>query len=278
MRIGACGIRRRMPALLSMRVRRPANRGTRWAKKVSLSALLHGLDGRDAASSWSWSRMEHKDMKTDAALQLDVIAELKWEPSVNAANVGVEVKDGVVTLAGHVNTYAEKWDAERAAQRVVGVKAIAVEMDVRLSGSDIRSDADIARSASNVLEWATSVPKDSVQVKVEGGWITLSGEVAWEYQRQSAADSVRYLMGVTGISDQILITPQASSDAVRSDIEAALKRRVRNDSRRISVSVVGHEVTLAGSVQSWSDKDLANHSAWGTPGVRNVIDKMTVVY
>jgi osmotically-inducible protein OsmY len=217
-------------------------------------------------------------MKTDNALQLDVIAELKWEPSVNASNVGVEVKDGIVTLAGHVDSYGEKWDAERAAQRVAGVKAIAIEMDVRLSGPNKRTDADIARSATNVLEWTTSVPKDSVKIKVESGWITLSGEVEWEYQRQSAADGVRYLMGVTGISDQIVIKPKISSEAVRSDIEAALKRRAQKDSRQISVSVNGQEVTLGGSVHSWSEKDLANHSAWGTPGVRKVVDNMTVAY
>ena len=217
-------------------------------------------------------------MKTDNALQLDVIAELKWEPSVNASNVGVEVKDGIVTLAGHVDTYAEKWDAERAAQRVSGVKAIAVEMDVKLSGSNKRTDADIARSAINVLEWTTSVPKDTVKIKVEKGWLTLSGEVEWEYQRQSAADGVRYLMGATGISDQIVIKPKISTDAVRSDIEAAMKRRAQKDSRQISVSIDGHEVKLGGSVHSWAEKNLANHSAWGTPGVRNVVDNMTVAY
>jgi osmotically-inducible protein OsmY len=217
-------------------------------------------------------------MKTDNALQLDVIAELKWEPSVNASNVGVEVKDGIVTLAGHVDTYAEKWDAERAAQRVAGVKAIAVEMDVKLAGSDKRTDADIARAATNVLQWTTSVPQDSVKIKVEAGWLTLSGEVEWEYQRQSAADGVRYLMGVTGISDQIVIKPKISSQAVRADIEAALKRRAQKDSRQISVAIDGHEVTLGGSVHSWSEKNLANHSAWGTPGVRNVVDNMTVAY
>jgi osmotically-inducible protein OsmY len=222
--------------------------------------------------------MEIEHMKTDAALQMDVIAELKWEPSVNAANVGVEVKDGIVTLAGHVDTYAEKWDAERAALRVSGVKAIAVEMDVKLAGANKRTDTDIARSALSVLLWTTPVPPDSVQVKVENGWLTLSGEVEWEYQRQSAANSVRYLMGVTGISDQIVIKPKLSPAAIRTDIEAALKRRAQTDSRRISVAVNGHEVTLGGSVHSWSEKDLATHSAWGTPGVRNVVDKMTVAY
>ncbi len=217
-------------------------------------------------------------MKTDTALQLDVIAELKWEPSVNAANVGVEVKDGIVTLAGHVDTYAEKWDAERAAQRVAGVKAIAVEMDVKLSGTNQRTDADIARSATNVIAWTTSVPTDTVKIKVEAGWITLTGEVEWEYQRLAATNGVRYLMGVTGISDQIVIKPKVSKEAVRSDIEAALKRRAQKDSRQISVAVDGHVVTLGGSVHSWSEKDLATHSAWGTPGVRNVVDKMTVTY
>jgi osmotically-inducible protein OsmY len=217
-------------------------------------------------------------MKTDAALQLDVIAELKWEPSVNASQIGVEVNDGIVTLAGHVDTYAEKWDAERAAQRVSGVKAIAVEMDVKLSGLHQRTDADIALTAANALQWTTSVPQDSVKVKVEDGWLTLSGEVEWEYQRGAAADRVRSLMGVTGMSDQIAIRPKVSTAAVRSDIEAALLRRAQSDSRQIKVSVEGHEVTLGGSVHSWSEKDLANHSAWGTAGVRKVIDNLTVAY
>jgi osmotically-inducible protein OsmY len=216
-------------------------------------------------------------MKTDAALQLDVIAELKWEPSVNAAHIGVEAKDGVVTLAGHVDTYAEKWDAERAVPRVSGVRAIAVEMDVTLSGTNQRHDADIAQSATNVLLWTTSVPSDQIKLKVEGGWLTLTGEVEWEFQRQSAEDAVRYLMGVTGISDQISIKPRISSYAIRTDIEAALKRRARTDAQQISVSVEGHEVTLGGPVHSWAEKDLATHSAWSTPGVRNVVDNMTVV-
>ena len=127
-------------------------------------------------------------MKTDAQVQQDVIAELKWEPSINAAQIGVEVKDGIVTLAGHVSSYAEKWDAERAAQRVSGVKALAVEMDVKLPGSSKRNDADIARSAKDVLQWTTYLPKDRVKVMVEKGWITLSGDVDWEYQRRAAVE------------------------------------------------------------------------------------------
>jgi osmotically-inducible protein OsmY len=215
-------------------------------------------------------------MKTDAQVQQDVIAELKWEPSINAAQIGVEVKDGIVTLAGHVSSYAEKWDAERAAQRVSGVKALAVEIDVKLPGSSKRNDADIARSAKDVLQWMTYLPKDSVKVMVEDGWITLSGEVDWEYQRQAAAGGVRYLMGVTGVSDQIAVKPKVSLSAVKSDIEAALKRRATADAQKISVDVRGADVTLTGSVHSWSERDLARNAAWGTPGVRNVVDNITI--
>ena len=217
-------------------------------------------------------------MKTDIQLQQDVLAELKWEPSVHAAEIGVEVKDGIVTLAGHVSTYAEKWDAERAAQRVSGVKALAIEMDVKLSGSGKRTDADIAGSAENALQWITYLPKDSVKVMVEDGWITLSGEVDWEYQRQTAAGAVRYLVGVTGVSNQIAIKPKVSVSVVKSDIEAALKRRAQADAKKISVEVRGADVTLTGTVHSWSERDLARHSAWGTPGVRNVVDNITVAY
>jgi len=146
-------------------------------------------------------------MKTDAQIQQDVIEELKWEQSVNASQIGVEVNNGIVTLAGHVGSFAEKWDAERATQRVSGVKALAIEIDVTLPGSSHRNDVDIARSAENVLEWSTYLPRDHVKVMVEDGWITLTGEVDWEYQKQAVATGVRYLMGVKGISDNITIRP-----------------------------------------------------------------------
>ena len=217
-------------------------------------------------------------MKTDKQVQQDVIAELSWEPSVNAAQIGVEVKDGIVTLAGHVSSYAEKYNAERAAQRVSGVKALAIEMDVKLPGASKRDDADIARSAENALQWMTYAPKDAIKVMVEKGWITLSGEVDWEYQRRAAVDGVRYLMGVLGVSDNIAIKPKASISAVKSDIEAALKRRAKADAQNIAVEIHGSNVTLTGKVHSWSERDLATHSAWGTPGVRNVVNNMIVTY
>jgi osmotically-inducible protein OsmY len=212
-------------------------------------------------------------MKTDIQLQSDVIAELGWEPSIHSEAIGVEVKDGIVTLAGHVGTYAEKLEAERAAMRVFGVKALAVEIDVRLAGISARTDADIARTVENVLQWTTYLTKDLVKIKVEGGWVTLSGEVNWEYQRKAAVDAIRYLMGVKGVYDMIAIKP-----LVKADIEAALKRRAQKDSNSISVSVNGNDVTLSGSVHNWSDRDLATHTAWGTPGVRMVINNTTVTY
>ncbi len=217
-------------------------------------------------------------MKTDLELQQDVLAELKWEPSVNAAHIGVEVNQGTVTLAGHVDSYAEKRHAEIAAQRVAGIKGLAVELDVKLPGSSRRDDADIARSAQNVLQWQTLLPLDAVKARVEGGWITLSGEVEWEFQRRAAIDAVRYLMGVTGVSDDITIKPKVSLIAVKADIEAALKRRARADAQNISVHVDGAAVTLTGTVHSWPERDLARDSAWSTPGVRSVVNNITVAY
>ena len=217
-------------------------------------------------------------MKTDSQLQQDVSAELQWEPSVHAARIGVEVKDGVVTLAGQVDSYSEKWNAERAAQRVAGVKAMSTELKVHLTGLSKRTDADVAEAVENVLEWTSSLPAGAIKVMVEGGWVTLSGDVDWQYQRQAATDSVRYLMGVTGVSDQISIKPSVTATAVKSDIEAALKRTSIADAKKISVAVHGNDVTLSGTVHSWDERDTATNSAWGTPGVRNVVDMMTLAY
>jgi osmotically-inducible protein OsmY len=234
------------------------------------------IRGADSLSDEPRWRVRVK--KSDTQLQQDILAELKWEPSINAAEIGVEVKDGIVTLAGHVNTYAEKWDAERATQRVAGVKALAVEMDVKIEGMNNRTDADIARSAENVLQWTTYLTKDAVKIKVEKGWVTLTGEVEWQYQRQAATAAIRYLMGVTGVSDQITIKTKVSAPVIKSDIEAALKRRARQDAQDISVSVHGADVTLTGKVHSWSERELAHTSAWGTPGVRSVVDNTTMSY
>jgi osmotically-inducible protein OsmY len=216
-------------------------------------------------------------MKTDTQLQQDVLAELNWEPSVNAAQIGVEVKGGIVTLVGHVASYAEKWDAERAVQHVSGVKGLIVKVDVLLPESCRRNDDAIAKAAENILHWTTYLPKDSVKATVEHGWLTLAGDVDWDYQRQAASRAVRYLTGVTGISDKIVIKPEVSVNAVRADIEAALQRRARDDAQNITVEVRGAEVRLSGTAHSWSERELARHSAWSIPGVRNVLDGITVV-
>lgn len=216
-------------------------------------------------------------MKTDAILQKDVIAELDWDPAVNATQIGVEVADGIVTLAGHVGSYTEKWHAERAAKRVLGVKGLAIEIDVALPGSSKRNDIDIARSAENILQWMTYLPKDYVKVMVESGWLTLSGDVAWDYQREAAEVAVHHLMGVTGVSNQITLRPRVSVNALETDIETALKRRAKANAPSICVEIRGTDVILSGTVHSLSERDLAKHSAWSTPGVRNVTNNIIVV-
>lgn len=215
-------------------------------------------------------------MKTDSELQKDVVAELEWEPSVNAAAIGVEVKDGIVTLAGHVDSYAEKFAAEKAAKRVDGVRAIAVELDVRLVVSSERYDADIARSAINALEWSTLVPNSSVDVMVEDGWVTLTGAVTWAFQRSAANIAVRHLMGVKGVTDGIKIKPKVSSSDLKADIQAALNRRARNEGSDITISINDHDVTLAGTAKTWAERELVSETAWRAPGVWNVIDNVQI--
>jgi len=235
-------------------------------------------------------------MKSDAQLQEDVLAELHWEPSINATNIGVAVKNGVVSLTGNVSTFAEKWELERIAQRVAGVIALAVEIDVMLPALSQRADADIARAAENVLQWMTFSPIHPIKVMVEGGWVTLSGHLDWEYQRQAAHGAVRHLMGVHGVKDEIVIKQDYSSkktlgtgntDAgekgaeltpgvVKGEIQAALQRRARSDAKSISVEVEGGVVTLRGTVHTWSERELARQSAWGTPGVMSVVDNLSL--
>ena len=215
-------------------------------------------------------------MKTDAQLQQDVNAELKWEPSINAALIGVEVKDGIVTLAGLVDSYSEKLDAESAALRVAGVKGLAIEINVKLPGASHRRDADIAHAAENVLSWSNYVQPDIVKVMVEKGWVTLSGQVRWDFERRGAAAVIRHLTGVVGVTDQITIKDKVSSKVVKDDIEAALKRRAKDDGPDINVDVNGTDVTLSGTVHSWSERDLINHAARNSQGVWNVVDNLVV--
>jgi osmotically-inducible protein OsmY len=215
-------------------------------------------------------------MKTDSQLQQDVIAELQWTPSVHAEHIGVAVQDGVVKLSGHVGSYLEKINAERAAQSVSGVRALAVEVEVKLTSFGKRDDTTIASSVQSALEWLGTPTSKNVKVLVEKGWVTLSGNLDWQYQRLAAARAVQFLMGVTGVSNQIGIKPGATLVAVKNEIEAALARRSKVDASRIHVQVDGSAVTLSGVVQSWSERDSARESAWGAPGVMRVNDNMTV--
>lgn len=238
-------------------------------------------------------------MKSDTQLQTDVLAELRWDPSINAAQIGVEAKNGVVTLTGEVATFSEKWEVERIAQRVGGVSALVIHIDVSLPGLSRRTDADIARAADNVLQWMTFASTNPIKVLVEDGWITLSGNMDWEFQRQLALGAVRHLMGVKGVSDKFVFSKnqapkpsmgadkgaahahkdnalELSASNVKTEIEAALLRRARTDGQSISVEVDGSIVTLRGTVHTWSERELARQSAWGTPGVMRVQDYLAI--
>jgi osmotically-inducible protein OsmY len=215
-------------------------------------------------------------MKTDIQLRDDVLAELEWEPSVHAAQIGVEAKDGVITLQGRVGSYGEKWDAERAVQRVAGVQSVAVDLDVHLAGDTRRDDSDIAISVNHALGWQNFVPTKQIKALVEDGFVTLSGTVTWEYQRAAAATAVRYLMGVKGVNNQIHVEPVANVGLVKEEIEAALKRRAHDEALKIGVVVNGARVTLSGVVPDWNERSIARETAWNTPGVRNVVDNMKI--
>lgn len=217
-------------------------------------------------------------MKTDAQLQQDVMNELKWDPSVKAA-IQVDVKDGVVTLSGYVDSYSKRWAADRAAVRVFGVKAVeAEEIQVRLPGSLKRPDESITRAASNALEWDVSVPHDRIKVQVQNGLVTLSGEVDWWYQKNAAESAVRHLAGVVSVSNGITIKPESKPlDAdVKEEIESAFQRNAVLDARRITVETHGSKVILRGSVHSWLEREQVQWAAWAAPGVSEVESHITI--
>jgi osmotically-inducible protein OsmY len=212
----------------------------------------------------------------DRDLREAVEQALDWEPIINARNIGVSVKDGVVTLSGHVNTFPERREAEKVAGLVRGVKAVVCELEVTLPSHFERSDAEIARAASNAIAWNTLLPKDRIQVWVDNGRVTLEGTVDWQYQRKSADKCVRYLAGVTDVNNHIVVKPSANQVAVKSGIESALMRNAKLDANAIRVDVRGDRVILSGTVQSWVEREEAERAAWGSPGVRDVENLLMV--
>ena len=215
-------------------------------------------------------------VRTDPEIQRDVLAELDWDPQARPTEIGVTVADGVVTLTGWVDSYARRWAAERCAHRVRGVRAVASEIEVRLPGTDERTDAEIAIAAGRALEWDSFVPAERLDVTVANGWVMLRGEVEYGFQRRTAERELRRLRGVRGLTNLVEVRPTTppSDEQTRRDLQRVLIRRTGTE--RVDVQVTGDTVVLSGVVRSWWQRDEAERAAWSTPGVREVHDRLVV--
>jgi osmotically-inducible protein OsmY len=217
-------------------------------------------------------------MKNNQELQTDVQNAIKWEPLLNAAEIGVTAKDGVVSLTGVVDSYAKKMEAENAAKKVIGVKALVEKIEVKFSNSWTKTNAEIANEVLSALKSNWLVPKDKVTVKVEDAWVTLEGELPWNYQKEAAKTAVHYLTGVKGVSNNIKIKSESHDAIEKKDVEAAIGRSWSIDDSDINVSVSGTTVTLSGTVNSWYQKEEAGRIAWNTPGIWHVNNELAVDY
>lgn len=215
-------------------------------------------------------------MKTDMEIKGDVTGELMWDPAIDAANIGVAVKDGIVTLSGTVDTYMKKHAVERAARRVGGVRGIAVDLEVRLVPGHARTDSEIAQAAAHALLWHSLVPNEAVRVEVEDGWVTLNGEVDWAYQSASAEQAVRPLVGVKGVQNQIGLRQRVNPSELRNDLSAAFSRHATREARDLGIEVDGGVVTLRGTVDSLAEHDAAIGTAKSARGVTRVVDRVQV--
>ena len=216
------------------------------------------------------------ETRTDEEIQSDVLAELKWDARVQPNEIGVVVKDGIVRLTGWVDSFAKKWAAEDAAHRVPGVMAVVNDIEVRLPNSNKRTDADIAAAAVDALQWDAFLPPGKIQVKVSDGWVTLKGEVEWEYQKEDAEWVVRRLSGIKGVTNLITVKPSVPPSELKEKIEKALVRTAETDAQQITVEVQGSKVILSGKVRSYAEKEEAERAAWSAPGITAVENRIKV--
>ncbi|MGI1661580.1 BON domain-containing protein [Palleronia sp. KMU-117] len=213
---------------------------------------------------------------SDLSLKQDILDALDFDPSLEAAHIGVTVENGIVTLTGHVATFAERARAERVVARVKGVRGIAEEIEVRPHDSDLTADDEIAARAVNLLRWNTAVPEDRIQVRVSDGIVTLKGSVEWHYQREAAERALRSMTGLTGLINQLAVSPRASVGDVRERIEKALRRDAEIEAQGITVSISDGTVTLEGKVHSYAERRAVENAAWAAPGVKRVEDRLQV--
>lgn len=215
-------------------------------------------------------------MRSDAEIERDVKEELKWDPDLDATDVAVTVKDGVVTLTGFVRSYAEKYEAESAAKRVAGVVGVANDLEVRLPTTDERPDPEIARDAVSAIKAQLPISSENIKVIVKNGWVTLEGEVEWQYQKNTAEAAVRRIKGVRGVINSIVVKPRVEPSEIKRKIQEAFKRNAEVDANRIIVETNGSEVILKGTVRSWIEREEAERVAWSAPGVTKVVDQIVV--
>jgi osmotically-inducible protein OsmY len=215
-------------------------------------------------------------MRSDSEIERDVKDELQWDPDLDATNIAVSVKDGVVTLAGYVKSYTDKYEAEAAAKRVASVRAVANDLEVRLPSVDERPDPDIARDAVAAIKSQLPISSEHIKVVIKNGWVSLEGQVEWQYQRQTAEKAVRRIKGVKGVSNLIQLRPRAQPEDIKRKIQEAFKRNAEVDANRIMVETNGSEVILKGTVRSWVEREEAERVAWSAPGVTKVEDRIAV--
>lgn len=214
------------------------------------------------------------NMKTDLEIKQDVIEELKWEPFLNASQIGVSVKEGVVTLSGSIDSYSKKIAAEKATKNVSGVKAVALDLEVNLPGSSIRNDTDIAEAVVNALKWHSAVRENKINVKVESGVVTLEGIVDWEFQKNSARMMVENLMGVKGIVNTIQIKQKTSIEDIKQKVSAAFHRSATIDAS--GIDIIDNKAILKGNVRSWAEKEDAENAVWSANGIERVDNRLEI--